>query len=73
MLHNAAFRQGLHYLLRQTQSPEKYLKFNLEILTYDKYNGPSEVYYMSQDVRKPVLGVSDKVRFNPACSATGTS
>ena len=29
--------------------------------------------YMGFSVRKPVFGVSDKVRFKPACSATETS
>ena len=27
---------------------------------------------MGRDARKPVFGVSDKVRFKPACSGTGT-
>ena len=30
-------------------------------------------YHMGRDERKPVFGVSDKVRFKPACSATETS
>ena len=29
--------------------------------------------YMGRDVKKSVLGVSDEVRFKPACSATETS
>ena len=29
--------------------------------------------YMGFAARKPVFGVSDKVRFKPACSATETS
>ena len=28
---------------------------------------------MGRDARKPVFGVSDKVRFKPVCSATETS
>ena len=28
---------------------------------------------MGHDARKPVFGVSDKLRFKPACSATETS
>ena len=35
MPHNAAFHQGLHCLLRQKQSSEKEIQFNLEILTCD--------------------------------------
>ena len=31
------------------------------------------IYYMGLDAKKPVFGVSDKVRFKPACSATETS
>ena len=33
---------------------------------------PPEPGYMGLIVRKPVLGVSDKVRFKPACSAVET-
>ena len=32
-----------------------------------------EVGQMGRDVKKSVLGVSDEVRFKPACSATETS
>ena len=32
-----------------------------------------EMLYMGCDARNPILGVSDKVRFKPACSATKTS
>ena len=28
---------------------------------------------MGRDARRPVFGISDKVRFKPACSATKTS
>ena len=34
MLHNAAFHQGLHCLLRQNQSSEKEIQHFLEIITY---------------------------------------
>ena len=32
-----------------------------------------EMLYMGCDARKPVFGVSDKVTFKPACSASKTS
>ena len=35
MLHNAAFYQGLHRLLRQKQSSDKEILFYLEIITCD--------------------------------------
>ena len=33
----------------------------------------SEKHHLGRDVRKPVFGVSDIVKFKAACSATGTS
>ena len=33
MLHNAALHQGLQYLLRRNQSPEKEIQYILEITT----------------------------------------
>ena len=48
MPHDAAFNQGLHCLLRQIQSSEKYNlleNFNLRIL--DIYNGQSQVYFIN--------------------------
>ena len=35
MLHNAAFHQGLHCLLRQKQISEKEIHFYFEIITCD--------------------------------------
>ena len=45
MPHNAAFHQGLHYLLREKQFSEKEIRFLLEIITCDlgMYNRPSQV------------------------------
>ena len=36
-------------------------------------NVKSHAYHLGLVARKPVFGVSDKVRFKPACSATETS
>ena len=33
----------------------------------------ADIYFMGLHVRKPVLQVSDEVRFKPTCSATETS
>ena len=38
-----------------------------------KYSTLKAKYYLGLAARKPVFGVSDKVRFKPACSATETS
>ena len=51
MPHNAAFHQGLHYLLRQKWSLEKntilFRKYNPWLLNL--YNGPSQVYCIKQE------------------------
>ena len=46
MLHNAAFHQGIHCLLKQKPSSEKKIQSYLESITCDPsniYNGPSQV------------------------------
>ena len=55
MLHNVAFHQGLHYLLRQRRSSEKeiYYNFYLEIISC----GPS-MYTMDQ--LKFTTGISNQ-------------
>ena len=40
MPHNAAFHQGLHYLLRPKQYSEEDVQFLLEIVPLDINNGP---------------------------------
>ena len=47
MLHNAAFHQGLYYLLRQKTYSEKEKQFlfgNYNLRPFDMYNGPSKGY-----------------------------
>ena len=35
MPHNAAFHQGVHYLLRQNRTSEKQIQYCLKIITHD--------------------------------------
>ena len=51
MVHNAAFHQDLHCLLRQKQSSEGEIQFYLEIWPLDIYDGPFQVYCIKPEWR----------------------
>ena len=55
MLHNTAFHQGLHCLLRHKRSSEK-MQNHLKIITCNPsiYNGPSQVF-LYQTRKKSLL------------------
>ena len=63
MLHNAAFHQGLHYLLRQKLSSEKESNFYLKIITFDpslynykQWNIPSSLYQAEGRIHSYIKG-----------------
>ena len=78
MLHNA-LHQGLYRLLKLKNSSENEIQLELEIITCDPsifsiYNPMySATYQVGRVATKPVIGVSDKVIYKLACSATETS
>ena len=50
-----------------------YKLYKVTIKQYKYQYHTMYTWYLGREVRKPVFGVSHKVRFQPACSATGTS
>ena len=56
----------------QTEIPESTTFHHSLQYFWDKNNFQGQIY-MGLVVKKPVFGVSNKLRFKPACSATDTS
>ena len=69
------FKLMVNYLNKSEKDLPKCV--DLRTSHYGKYSGLSKVSihqdYMGYDVKKPVFGVSNKLRLKPVCSATETS
>ena len=62
------FFQG-QFLLDNFIDKDKHYEFPIELMVSSSFLH----YHLGLDVTKPVLGVSDKVRLKPDCSATDTT